>query len=210
MSFATMRQLDEVTAGQARVVGREFAGWLNLTGGTRLVLFLLDLGQQIRHLEQENLDYLYTLPDDGLESDDVVDAMSNRLNTLRQKFNRLVSRYKVFPLLIDTEFSGSWTFRWELVDAPRRQLKHDKHARSRTTTDDLDALLAVVRLAQFGYLSRLNRCHCGKWYFERVSAQQFCSAKCRQWMFSKSETFKAQRREYMRRYYRLQRSRNVK
>jgi hypothetical protein len=210
MSFATMRQLDDVTDRQARVVGREFAGWLNSTGGTRLILSLLDLEQQVRHLEQEHLVYLDRLPEDGPESDDVADAMSNRLDTLRQKFNRLLARYKVFPFLYDAESSDSWIFRWELVDAPRRQLKRNKYAPPKATTDDLDALLAVVRLAQFGYLSRLNRCHCGNWYFERVSGQQFCSAKCRQWMFSKSETFRAQRREYMRRYYRLQRSGNVK
>lgn len=205
-----MRQLDDMTAGHARAIGRQFASWLNGTGGTRLILRLLDLEQQIRHLEQEHLDYLFTLSEDGPESDDIADAMADHLDRLRRKFNRLLAGYKVFPLLIDTEFSEAWTFRWELVDAPRRQLKRRKYSHPKETADDLDALFAVVRLAQFGYLSRLKQCHCGNWYFERLWSQQFCSVRCRQWMFSKSEAFKAQRREYMRRYYRLQRSRNVK
>jgi hypothetical protein len=202
MNFATMRQLDSVTLREARQIGREFAWWLNATRGTRLVLEIIDLEQRIRHLEQQHLDYLFALPEDGPESDEVADEMADRLETMTARFNDLISRFKVFPRLIDTESSEEWIFRWELVHAPRKELK-SMAARSKRRMDDLDALFAIV-------LSRMMQCYCDKWYFERTCSQQFCSPKCRQSVFSKSEEFKAHRREYMRRYYKLQRTGNVK
>ncbi|MCU1297615.1 MAG: hypothetical protein JWO91_1893 [Acidobacteriaceae bacterium] len=59
-----MPQLDSVTLREARQIGKQFACWLNATGGTRLVLQLLDLEQQIRHLEQQYRDYLLSLPEE--------------------------------------------------------------------------------------------------------------------------------------------------
>jgi hypothetical protein len=210
MDFATMRQLDSVTLREARQIGKQFARWLNATGGTRLVLQLLDLEQQIRHSAQQYLDYLFSLPEDGPESDDTADEMGKHLDKMRSQFNDLISRFKIFPRLIDTESFEEWGFRWELVHAPRKELNPRAHRESKWTTDDLDALFAIVRLAQSAYLSRMKQRHCGDWFFERTYTQEFCTAKCRQWAFSKTDEFRAHRREYMRRYYKLQRSGNVK
>lgn len=208
-----MRQLDTVSLKDARRIGRQFASWLNITGGTRLVLRLLDLEQKIRHLERELTDYLSEMPDDGPESDDVSDEMMRSRDAMTAQFNQMIARFKVYPQLIDTDFEKAWKFRWDLVRAPRKQLKPMREPDHKWTTDDLSALFGIVRLAQSGYLSRVKMCArrgCNKWFFERTWSQEYCDPKCRQWMFSKSEEFKAHRREYMRRYYRLQRSANVK
>jgi hypothetical protein len=211
MNFSTVRQLDYITFRQARTLGAQFAQWLNATGGTNLVLTLLDLEKEIRALNHEHAKYSLQLSKDGPESDEISDEMSERLDLLMAKFDRLISRCKVYPHLVDLDFSSpEWIFRWDLVKAPRKALKPRPNAHPKETEDDLDALLSIVRLAQFGYLSRLKRCPCDNWYFERVRSQQFCSSKCRQWMFSKSEKFRAHRREYMRRYYKLKMSGVVK
>lgn len=211
MNFLSVRQLDYVPPREAKIIGTQFAQWLNSTGGTRLVLRVLDLEKRIQRLNTELTEYASQLPDDGPESDDVSDKMSSRLDRLVAEFDRLMSRCKIYPHLINVEFSeDGLQFRWDLVRAPRKPLKPWPNAHRKTTLDDLDALLSIVRLGQFGYLSRLKQCPCKRWYFDRLRSQQFCSAKCRQQMFSKSEKFKAHRREYMRRYYKLKASGIVK
>jgi hypothetical protein len=68
-----------------------------------------------------------------------------------------MSRCKIYPHLINVEFSeDGLEFRWDLVRAPRKPLKPWANAHPKTTLDDLDALLSIVRLGQFGYLSRLK------------------------------------------------------
>ena len=211
MHFLTARQLDYVTLREAKDIGKQFADWLNITGGTKLVLRLLELEKQIQDLDNKLLQYVSHLPDDGPESDDVSDEMSERLDSLIAEFNKLMCRCKVYPRLIDLDFwHEGFRFRWDLVRAPRKALKRFHGRPKKETCDDLDALLAIVRLAQFGYLSRLKKCPCGKWFYDRMKFQQFCSAKCRQKMFSQSEKFRKHRREYMRRYYRLKVSGVVK
>jgi len=212
MPFLTARQLDYTSYREAKEMGQQFAAWLNLTGGTRLVLKLIDLEWRIRKLNEEHTGRITQLSEDEVEEDEIAENMVERLEEMSDEFNRLISRCQIYPHLMDTDFYGAgWTFRWDLVRAPRKQL-HDTNKRFDPSLpiDDLDALLAIVRLAQWNMLSRLRHCHCKRWYFERIPNQQFCSAKCRQLMFSKSEKFRAHRREYMRRYYRLKTSGKVK
>ena len=211
MHFLTARQLDYVTVREAKGIGTQFAQWLNITGGTKLVFRLLEIEKQIQDLDNKLEQYVSHLPDHGPESDDVSDEMSERLDSLIAEFNKLMSRCKVYPRLIDLDFwQEGFRFRWDLVRAPRKALKRSPRRPKRETCDDLDALFAIVRLAQFGYLSRLKKCPCGEWFYDRMPFKQFCSGKCRQKMFSQSEKFRAHRREYMRRYYRLKVSGVVK
>jgi hypothetical protein len=211
MQFALMRQLDSPAPFEARVIAKEFARWLDATGGSRLVLQLLKLERQIRRLDAECSDYYRSLPEDGPDSDDVSEEMEARLKKMILRFNLLISRCQIYPSPREVSLlTTNLRFRWELVRAPRRPLNPGPNWRSNARMDDLDALLCIVYLAQTGYLSRVEKCHCGRWYFQRVDSQQFCSAKCRQWQFSKSERFRAHRRAYMRRYYKLKASGKVK
>jgi hypothetical protein len=70
---------------------------------------------------------------------------------------------------------------------------------------------AVIELGQKRLLSRMRQCQqCAKWFYARFSHQGSCSAKCRQSHYKTSKAFREKRREYMRQYYRLQRSGKVK
>lgn len=66
-----------------------------------------------------------------------------------------------------------------------------------------EVLELILKLTQVGDLTRLRRCiQCQKWLFARFRHQTFCSTKCQQKNYTKSEQFKAHRRRYMRDYYR--------
>lgn len=66
-----------------------------------------------------------------------------------------------------------------------------------------EALDLVLELARAGYLNRLRRCtQCERWLYAKCRHQNFCSMKCQQKRYTRSEKFRAHRRQYMRDYYR--------
>jgi hypothetical protein len=69
---------------------------------------------------------------------------------------------------------------------------------------------SIIAIAVAGLLDRIDRCDCGNWYFARFRHQRSCSAACRRNLYEKTEKFKAKRRKYMRKYYRLKNSGKVK
>jgi hypothetical protein len=72
------------------------------------------------------------------------------------------------------------------------------------------AVHSVIRLAETRLFYRIADCECGRWFFSRFAHQHFCSERCRKRHHEQSEEYKAGRREYMRRYYRLKVSGKVK
>jgi hypothetical protein len=65
-----------------------------------------------------------------------------------------------------------------------------------------EALELILKLTQVGDLARLRRCsQCQNWLFARFRHQGFCSTKCQQKNYTQTDTWKAHRRAYMRRYY---------
>jgi hypothetical protein len=72
------------------------------------------------------------------------------------------------------------------------------------------AIRSIVELARLKLLDRIRRCTCGAWLYARFSHQHFCSPRCRHRHYESSQEFKVQRRDYMRRYYRLKKSGKVK
>jgi hypothetical protein len=72
------------------------------------------------------------------------------------------------------------------------------------------AIHNAIELAKRGLLQRIVSCECGRWFFAKFQHQKFCSARCRKRHHEGSETFRAARRAYMRRYYRLKVSGKVK
>ena len=66
-----------------------------------------------------------------------------------------------------------------------------------------EALEMILKLTQIGYLTRLRRCAlCQEWLYAKFRHQTFCSMRCQQKRYTRTEEFKAKRRAYMRRYYR--------
>jgi hypothetical protein len=69
----------------------------------------------------------------------------------------------------------------------------------------------VLQLMDQGAILKIRTCEqCTKWYFARISNQNFCSTACRGKHFSRTEGFKEKRRKYMRDYYHLKKSGKVK
>jgi hypothetical protein len=110
---------------------------------------------------------------------------------------KLISRYPSWPTL-GWDKEGNLSFG---VDFGRMK---------RAEEEEAEAALAVMSLAEVNELIWLRRCLCGKWFFARRKTQGSCSANCRHKLYEQTEGFKAKRRKYMRRYYRLQRSGKVK
>lgn len=71
-----------------------------------------------------------------------------------------------------------------------------------------EALELILKLTQVGDLTCLRRCaQCQEWLFAGFRHQTFCSTKCQQKNYTQSDTWKAHRRAYMRRYYKQNRTR---
>jgi hypothetical protein len=69
----------------------------------------------------------------------------------------------------------------------------------------------VVQLIEQGAILKIRKCkQCSSWFFAHFSHQGFCKSSCRIKHFSGTEEFKKNRREYMRKYYKLQKFGNVK
>lgn len=67
--------------------------------------------------------------------------------------------------------------------------------------DELNAVLTVLTLANCGGIDRIRQCdQCGRWLYARRIQQRFCSQSCQQRNYKDSETWKTDRRDYMRRY----------
>jgi hypothetical protein len=83
--------------------------------------------------------------------------------------------------------------------------------------DDSPAALVAPQIGWFielikqGVILRIRRCQeCSKWYFARFNHQQFCGDLCRGKHHAHTETFRENRRKYMREYYQLKKSGKVK
>jgi hypothetical protein len=69
----------------------------------------------------------------------------------------------------------------------------------------------VLQLIGQGTILRIRRCkQCTLWFFAHFSHQQFCKTLCRIKHFAGTKEFKEKRSKYMRKYYKLQKTKNVK
>jgi hypothetical protein len=69
----------------------------------------------------------------------------------------------------------------------------------------------LVQLIEQGAILKIRRCkQCTSWFFAHFSHQEFCKTSCRIKHFAGSEEFKEKRCKYMRKYYKLQKTKNVK
>jgi hypothetical protein len=102
--------------------------------------------------------------------------------------------------------ASEWATWWGRGDYRK---KSDPRLRMRGS----EAVELILRITQISSLNRLRRCaHCGKWLYAKFRHQSFCSVACQQKSYTKSDQWKAHRREYMRNYYQrtYSRPRNAK
>jgi hypothetical protein len=122
---------------------------------------------------------------------------------LRDSINVVLGRYQFVPTL---NVVGKREVRLGWIPAT-------SESEQRKTLGKASMIQVLCSLADEGALSRLRHCassDCGRWFMADRGKKEFCSVKCRRRHQASSEEFKADRREYMRDYYRLQQSGNVK
>lgn len=123
----------------------------------------------------------------------VYPTQSAREKKLTNELNHCFLRYKLSPwywmTLGDYPILG-W---WSRNDRPKDE---DDPAEDVWFTEE-DAIIAIIDLAREGLLCKIRRCHCGDWFFAKKTNQKFCCVRCQQACFRSSETYKAQRRAYM-------------
>jgi hypothetical protein len=117
----------------------------------------------------------------------------------RAMLQRELSKYRFTPHAdVAAGGGGQGPSQWAVWWKDDLDSKSNEHLRMRPS----EALELILKLTQVGDLTRLRRCaYCQKWLFARFRHQTFCSAKCQQTKYTQSDSWKAHRRAYMRRYY---------
>jgi len=117
----------------------------------------------------------------------------------RAILERELSRYRFTPHAeVVMGGGGIGLSQWAVWWRGDLDARSEKQLRMRAS----EALELILKLTQVGDLTRLRRCTlCQKWLFARFRHQTFCSTKCQQKSYTQSDTWKAHRRAYMRRYY---------
>jgi hypothetical protein len=117
----------------------------------------------------------------------------NRANRLNEE----LARYRFTPVIQafgPAPFTVVWHRDW------RNEIDNTKPPDRFTEGQYLELILNIAKAGQLG---RLRRCsQCGKWMFAMRSGQQFCSFKCQQKKYTQTDSFKANRRQYMKKRYR--------
>ena len=164
--------------------------WLNANPGKRgeRLSRLLRILRDLRVLEQESRSDTWDYRD------------------LLLQFAEVISDYHLTPKLVVLPAEEMWQIKWTPV---RRNAT--KRPGRRKRFEEGDGLMALIDLGKSGLATRVRQCrHCNKWFYARVEHGRFCRRECQQEYFRHSEEFKLTRREYMRRYRNLQRTRHVK
>ena len=129
------------------------------------------------------------------------------LTALFGRLNKLLRRYKLLPSCQAVVPQG-WSFAW--IPEKPRVYTHDQFGRYANPMTEEEVVWTLIHMARVGRLENVRQCICGKWVVGRTFRQRFCCSACRMKSFKSSVKWRAHRRAYMRRYYRLQRSRNVR
>ena len=116
--------------------------------------------------------------------------------SIHEKLNMMLSGYKSSPGVRATIRTG--TLEWGLENTGRR------------TNGEMQMAEWVIELSKSGFLDRVRRCLCGRWFFARRSDSSTCSGKCRKDQYENTAARVEKRRKNARRYYWLHKSGKVK
>lgn len=110
------------------------------------------------------------------------------------RLNRELAQYQFLPHVFASG-SRRWVVIWKIRSRTQRSQKPSSQL------DEAGALQLILDLAKAGYLERLRQCHqCQKWLYAEYRHQNYCSTKCQQKHYARSDEWKAKRRDYMRDY----------
>jgi hypothetical protein len=121
------------------------------------------------------------------------------------RLNEELARYRFTPVIQgfgEAPFTVAWHRDW------RNEIDHMKPPDRLWEGQNLELILNIARAGQ---LWRLRFCRqCQKWMFAMRSSQQFCSFKCQQKHYSQTDSFKANRRQYMKKRYQEDNAKSTK
>lgn len=126
-----------------------------------------------------------------------VRGKSQEFREATEEINSILAEYKLTPKLWQSSFD-QWNINW----TPARRVSPASKAEgpfSPVTTEEAYALLKLLELAGQGLISRVKKCDCGIWFYLRFPHQRFHLKECQQHRFRSDPTWKAKRREYMKR-----------
>lgn len=112
------------------------------------------------------------------------------INELQASINSRLARYRFWPYVLSPHQA-----RWVVALSPKRP-------GTKYEMGEVQALEMILNLARAAHLNRLRTCtRCERWLYAKFRHQTFCSTKCQQMQYTRTEEFRAKRRLYMRRYY---------
>jgi hypothetical protein len=116
-----------------------------------------------------------------------------------QKLNEVLATFAHAPQVDLHELEDGKRVSWTLITEDNRMVIPPAQVRW------------LVQLIEQGAILKIRRCkQCTSWFLAHVSHQAFCKTSCRIKHFAGTEEFKEKRRKYMRNYYKLQKTKNVK
>ncbi len=113
--------------------------------------------------------------------------------TKQAAINRELAKFRFLPHLSSWS-NRHWLVTWHVGVG-------QKHPGAPGDLSEGTVLQLVLDLGRAGQLNRLRRCmRCRKWLYATYKHQTFCSKKCQEGHYRKSEEWKAKRRAYMQEY----------
>jgi hypothetical protein len=134
---------------------------------------------------------------------------------LREKINRVLKSYEVFPQFGPFEKNG-WPAVWmpAIVGSKNAWRKAERTGRMRNAINETNAVLTLVGLARMSSLNRVRHCAndsaCQRWFFAKPMHKKFCSTECQQKSFRSTEAFQRYRRDWMRQQRTREKTWNVR
>lgn len=195
MAKATSRTLEKrkTRTYPGSVWAKNLLSWLNAEQ-------VSEWGRNSQASRTRVLDFMHNVRDvfDAIEAAPSWDLINQPTPRLSRAMEELDTRLDGYPLTSTFYINSGreWVF--------------DDAISGRYPAGESLAIHGVIELAKLHLLERVSRCECGRWFFVKFAHQYFCTARCRKKHHESSEAFKATRREYMRRYYRLKVSGKVK
>jgi hypothetical protein len=129
-------------------------------------------------------------------SSDLFNHPTRRMERLQRELNSRLSEYPT-TAIFSFDKGRTWEFEYGAIAG-------------KYPDGESLAVHSLIQLAQAQLFYRIRWCECSRWFVARFAHQHFCSQRCRKRHHEKSDEYKAGRRDYMRRYYRLKNSGKVK
>jgi hypothetical protein len=188
--------------------------WLNNEQSGASANEVVALTRELKVCQGLAVEFLKTTSHAGSKHDRMEKAQA--VSKSQKRLNSLLKDIVVAPMIFPPVGLRAWiAATWIPVKNGRRLTKTPGIGQQKglaTALDELNAVLTVLALAGRGTIDRVRECGragCHKWLFARKSRHRFCTEKCQQENYKSTYSWRASRREYMRRYRLVLRQRDL-